>query len=125
GDEAAEAVADHIDLVGAGRVAQCIQGVAELGRKPLKIDPRSIGKAREVQDSTCGEEAAEGEEVRRIPEEAMDEHDRNRVRSAWVESLVVANEPAKGRRQSQRRKGRDLGPQRSPAWLPREGHARG
>jgi len=93
GDEAAQAVSDHIDLLGARRRTNGLQGTRESEGQGLRVDPWPIGEAREVADAPRGEEVTENEEVRQIAEETMHENDRGGVRSLRVEGLDSEQEP--------------------------------
>ena len=86
-------MSDHIDLFGARRRTNGLQGTRESEGQGLRVDPWRIGEAREVADAPRGEEVTENEEVRQIAEETVHENDRGGVRSLRVEGLDSEQEP--------------------------------
>src|SRR5438876_709049 len=117
GDEPAPAVADQVDLRGTGGEADGVDQVAKPGGEALVVEARWIREGREVAHAAPRKVAAQGEEVRRVPEQPVHQHDRRRVRRARIEALALDDEAERHR---ERRGGqrRNFGPDHPQAGHP-------
>src|SRR5207249_7334699 len=80
---------------------------------PLGVESRRIGEARKAPHAVAREEAPQDEEVRRVTEEAVDEHDGCRVRRRRIEALA-GQQPTERQREGERAERRELAPERPP-----------
>jgi hypothetical protein len=87
-DEAAEAVADDVDGLGARRAADGLDVGPEPAREPRVVQPRQVGEAREAPEAVPFEVAAETREVGRVAEEPVDEDDRDGTAGGAVERVA-------------------------------------
>src|SRR5437016_6123643 len=105
GDEPAPAVADQVDLRGTGGEADGVDQVAQPAGEALVVEARWIREGREVAHAARRKVAAQEEEVRRVPEQPVHQHDRRRVRRARIEAIALDDEAERNRerRGAQRR----------------------
>src|SRR5437870_5001035 len=117
GDEPAPAVADQVDLRGTGGEADGVDQVAQPGGEALVVEARWIREGREVAHAAPRKVAAQEEEVRRVPEQPVHQHDRRRVGRTRIEAIALDHE-AERHRERRGAQRRNFGPDHPQADHP-------
>src|SRR5207244_4470587 len=95
----------HLAAALPGPAVRAVDQVAQPGGEALVVEARWIREGREVAHAAPRKVAAQEEEVRRVPEQPVHQHDRRRVRRARIEAIALDDEAERHRerRGAQRR----------------------
>src|SRR5437763_1809759 len=106
-----------VERRGSGGEADGVDQVAQPGGEALVVEARWIREGREVAHAAPRKVAAQEEEVRRVPEQPVHQHDRRRVRRARIEAIALDDE-AERHRERRGAQRRNFGPDHPQADHP-------